>query len=115
MTIVVGFSDTVEAIVIADSRLGTYDQYGDLRVQRDICQKLVAANAWSVVGFAGDLCLASFLIFALSAHGAKWLNPIFLRLTSRLMGLLLAAIAMQFLINALTDLKLVTLPGETLR
>ena len=58
------------------------------------------------------VCLASFLIFALSAHGAKWLNPIFLRLTSRLMGLLLAAIAMQFLIKALTDLKLVTLPGE---
>src|SRR5437660_3612232 len=60
------------------------------------------------------VCLASFLIFALSAHGAKWLNPIFLRLTSRLMGLLLAAIAMQFLINALTDLKLATLPGETM-
>src|SRR5438105_739464 len=60
------------------------------------------------------VCLASYLIFALSAHGAKWLNPIFLRLTSRLMGLLLAAIAMQFLINALTDLKLATLPGETM-
>ena len=61
------------------------------------------------------VCLASFLIFALSAHGAKWLSPIFLRLTSRLMGLLLAAIAMQFLIKALTDLKLVTLPGDTIR
>ncbi|HYT60226.1 MAG TPA: MarC family protein [Haliangiales bacterium] len=61
------------------------------------------------------VCLASFLIFALSAHGAKWLNPIFLRLTSRIMGLLLAAIAMQFLINALTDLKLLTLPAESLQ
>ena len=61
------------------------------------------------------VCLASFLIFTLSAHGAKWLNPIFLRLTSRLMGLLLAAIAMQFLIKALTDLKLVTVPGETMQ
>jgi multiple antibiotic resistance protein len=61
------------------------------------------------------VCLASFLIFALSAHGAKWLNPIFLRLTSRLMGLLLAAIAMQFLINALTDLKLVTLPSGAMQ
>src|SRR5207248_1845928 len=61
------------------------------------------------------VCLASFLIFALSAHGAKWLNPIFLRLTTRLMGLLLAAIAMQFLINALTDLKLATLPAETMQ
>src|SRR5256884_4449748 len=61
------------------------------------------------------VCLASFLIFTLSAHGAKWLNPIFLRLTSRLMGLLLAAIAMQFLINALTDLQLVTLPGKAMQ
>src|SRR5262245_18463014 len=33
---------------------------------------------------------ASYLIFALSAHGAKWMNPIFLRLTTRIMGLLLA-------------------------
>jgi multiple antibiotic resistance protein len=41
-----------------------------------------------------------------SARGAKWLSPIALRLTTRIMGLLLAAIAMQFLINALTDLKL---------
>src|ERR1051326_5795583 len=61
------------------------------------------------------VCLVSFFIFALSAHGAKWLNPIFLRLTSRLMGLLLAAIAMQFLINALTDLKLVTLPDAAVQ
>ena len=72
---------------------------------------LQAALCVCIVG----VCLASFLIFALSAHGAKWLNPIFLRLTSRIMGLLLAAIAMQFLINALTDLKLLTLPAESLQ
>jgi len=62
-----------------------------------------------------SVCAASYLIFALSAHGARWLNPIFLRLTSRIMGLLLAAIAMQFLINALTDLKLVTLPTDSIQ
>ena len=60
------------------------------------------------------VCLASYVIFALSAHGAKWLNPIFLRLASRIMGLLLAAIAMQFFINALVGLKLVTLPPDSL-
>lgn len=49
----------------------------------------------------------SYLIFALSAHGARWLNPIALRLTTRLMGLFLAAIAMQFLVNALRELHLV--------
>ena len=48
----------------------------------------------------------TFVIFALSAKGARWLSPILLRLTTRIMGLLLAAIAMQFLINALRELKL---------
>lgn len=51
------------------------------------------------------VCCATYVIFAVSAHGAKWLNPIFLRLTTRIMGLLLAAIAMQFLLNALKDLN----------
>src|SRR5437762_2202654 len=76
---------------------------GDVTLQVALCICIVG------------VCLASFLIFALSAHGAKWLNPIFLRLTSRLMGLLLAAIAMQFLIKALTDLKLITPPGEAVQ
>jgi multiple antibiotic resistance protein len=51
----------------------------------------------------------TYVILAVSAHGAKWLSPIALRLTTRIMGLLLAAIAMQFLINALQELKLVNL------
>jgi multiple antibiotic resistance protein len=53
------------------------------------------------------VALATYIIFALSARGAKWLSPIALRLTTRLMGLLLGAIAMQFLIDALKELKLV--------
>lgn len=53
------------------------------------------------------ICGLGYVILALSARGAKWLSPIALRLTERLMGLLLAAIAMQFLINALRDLKIV--------
>lgn len=55
------------------------------------------------------VCLASYYIFAVSARGAKWLNPIALKLTERLMGLLLAAIAMQFMVNALTELKIIKL------
>ena len=53
------------------------------------------------------VCAASYYVFALSAHGAKWLSPIILRLTTRLMGLLLAAVAMQFLVNALRALGLI--------
>ncbi|MBX3732566.1 MAG: MarC family protein [Verrucomicrobiae bacterium] len=53
------------------------------------------------------VCAASYLVFALSARGARWLSPIVLRITTRVMGLLLAAIAMQFLLNALRELKVV--------
>ncbi len=53
------------------------------------------------------VCAASYFVFALSSHGAKWLSPIILRLTTRLMGLLLAAVAMQFLVNALRALGLI--------
>jgi multiple antibiotic resistance protein len=48
------------------------------------------------------------VIFALGARGAKWLGPIAVKLIERLMGLLLAAIAFQFLLNALRELKLVS-------
>lgn len=50
----------------------------------------------------------SFLIFAAAIKGTKWLNPIMLRLTERLMGLLLAAIAIQFFLNALKELKVIS-------
>jgi len=43
----------------------------------------------------------SYLIFRLSAHGARWLSPIVLRIVTRVMGLLLAAVAIQFAFDAL--------------
>jgi multiple antibiotic resistance protein len=45
--------------------------------------------------------LASYVIFALGATGAKWLSPIADRIITRLMGLLLAALAVQFIFNGL--------------
>jgi multiple antibiotic resistance protein len=61
------------------------------------------------------LCLAialvsasSWLILRFSAEGARWLSPIALRIGTRIMGLLLAAVAMQFMLNALRELKLVS-------
>ena len=49
--------------------------------------------------------LASYLIFRISARGARWLSPIAMNITVRIMGLLLAAVAIQFMLNAVKDLR----------
>jgi multiple antibiotic resistance protein len=51
------------------------------------------------------VCMACYLILRVSAHGAKWLSPIAMNLTVRIMGLLLCAVAIQFMVNALKQLK----------
>jgi multiple antibiotic resistance protein len=61
----------------------------------------------ALIGCIAVVCAATYFVFAISARGAKWLNPIALRLVERLMGLLLAAIAMQFMLNALKELKII--------
>lgn len=53
---------------------------------------------------AGVACV-SFVIFRFAAQGAKWLNPIALKIITRIMGLLLASLAIQFLINGFKALK----------
>jgi multiple antibiotic resistance protein len=55
----------------------------------------------------------SYVILRLSAHGARWLTPIAMKITTRVMGLLLAAVAMQFMINGLKGLKPDFLPGTS--
>lgn len=49
----------------------------------------------------------SWLILGFAARTTRWLNPIALRLIERIMGLLLAAVAFQFLLNALRELKVI--------
>jgi small neutral amino acid transporter SnatA (MarC family) len=51
------------------------------------------------------LRLATYLILRIAAHGTKWLNPITLRIGTRIMSLLLGAIAIQFRLNAIKALK----------
>ena len=46
------------------------------------------------------VALASYLVFRLAVRGARWLNPIAMSIAIRIMGLLLAAIAVQFMLNA---------------
>ena len=63
-------------------------------------------NEIALYGCIAAVSFASYVILRFSAHGARWLSPIAMRITTRVMGLLLAAIAMQFLINALTEIGL---------
>ena len=45
--------------------------------------------------------VASYLVLRISARGARWLSPIAMNITVRIMGLLLAAVAIQFMLKAL--------------
>ncbi len=67
------------------------------------------ANTWSKqVGLLVAIvavCAASYFILRVSARGARWLNPIALRITTRVMGLLLAAVACQFAFNAIKGVR----------
>ncbi len=49
--------------------------------------------------------LVSYVILRMAAHGARWLNPIAMKISTRIMGLLLAAVAIQFMLNAIKSLR----------
>ena len=51
------------------------------------------------------VALASYLVFRLVVRGARWLNPIAMSIAIRVMGLLLAAIAVQFMLNAILQFR----------
>ena len=53
----------------------------------------------------------SYLILRISARSARWLSPIAMRITARIMGLLLAAVTMQFLLDAVRQLNPAWLPA----
>jgi len=52
------------------------------------------------------VCLLSYLIFWLAVRGARRLSPLALKLATRLMGLLLASVAVQFALNGLAQTPL---------
>jgi multiple antibiotic resistance protein len=73
-----------------------------LRNQSDGAPQLIALCA-CILGVSA----AAYVILRFSARGAQWLNPIALKLTTRIMGLLLAAVAAQFMVNALRELGII--------
>jgi multiple antibiotic resistance protein len=71
---------------------------------------LSQARGWTqyVVLFLGigTVALVSYLILWLAVRGARRLSPLALKLATRLMGLLLAAVAVQFAVNGLAQTAL---------
>jgi multiple antibiotic resistance protein len=59
------------------------------------------------------VCLASYIVLRFASQASRWIGPIGLKITTRLMGLLLAAVAFQFMIDALRDLKLAPPPEKS--
>jgi multiple antibiotic resistance protein len=51
------------------------------------------------------VCVACYVILRISARGARWLSPIAMNITNRIMGLLLAAVAIQFMVNAVNQIR----------
>ncbi len=47
--------------------------------------------------------LASYLVFRIAVRGARWLNPIAMSIAIRVMGLLLASVAVQFMLNGIKE------------
>ncbi len=65
------------------------NQAQSLPQQVALCLSIVAVSA------------ATYVILRISAHGVQWLSPIALNIAIRIMGLLLAAVAVQFMLNGI--------------
>jgi multiple antibiotic resistance protein len=67
---------------------------------KDIPQRI------ALYGCIVAVSLVSYLILRISARGARWLSPIMMSIAIRIMGLLLAAVAIQFMLNAIKAFRL---------
>jgi multiple antibiotic resistance protein len=65
-----------------------------------------APQTIALYGCILGVSLASYLVLRVSARGARWLSPIAMKITTRIMGLLLAAVAVQFTLKAVNELRL---------
>jgi multiple antibiotic resistance protein len=66
---------------------------------KDWSQELALLACILVVSF---VC---YVILRLASHGVGWISPIAMRITTRIMGLLLAAVAIQFILDAIAEQK----------
>ena len=59
----------------------------------------------AVLGCIVVVCFACYVILRLASHGVCWISPIAIRIVTRIMGLLLAAVAIQFTLDAIAEQK----------
>jgi multiple antibiotic resistance protein len=67
---------------------------------KDIPQHIALYGCIVAVAFV------SYLILRISARSTRWLSPIVMSIAIRIMGLLLAAVAVQFMLNAIKAFRL---------
>jgi multiple antibiotic resistance protein len=67
---------------------------------KDIPQHIALYGSIVAVAFV------SYLILRISARSTRWLSPIVMSIAIRVMGLLLAAVAVQFMLNAIKAFRL---------
>ncbi len=67
-------------------------------------QAVNLAQSFALYGCIVVVAFVTYLVLRLSVHGARWLSPIAMKITTRVMGLLLAAVAIQFMLNAIKQL-----------
>jgi multiple antibiotic resistance protein len=67
---------------------------------KDIPQHIALYGCIAAVAFV------SYLILRISARSSRWLSPIVMSIAIRVMGLLLAAVAVQFMLNAIKAFRL---------
>jgi multiple antibiotic resistance protein len=60
-----------------------------------------AAQHVALSGCILGVALATYLVFHLAVRGARWLSPIAMSIAIRIMGLLLSAVAIQFLLDGI--------------
>jgi multiple antibiotic resistance protein len=65
---------------------------------------------FAVLGSIAITCVISYLVLAGAGRVRAVLGEIGIRILVRIMGLLLVALAMQFFVNGLTDLGIISRP-----
>jgi multiple antibiotic resistance protein len=67
---------------------------------KNIPQRIALCGCILAVSFV------SYLVLRIAVRGTRWLNPIMMNIAIRIMGLLLAAVAIQFMLNAIKAFRL---------